>query len=166
VLAVVPVTTIRKLDQELRRVVKIFFHLLQCKVNGLLYCRKKDEGLRIPKLETMTVSSSIKAGLQFLESDDPVIRALAGESRLDARLSDIARAARIDWPIEGREDRPIQSQREEERVGTIVVTQITRKSSKGVRERWCRECMALQPDYIQAEQVYYCSQVESQRSSG
>jgi predicted transcriptional regulator len=50
----------------------------------------------------MTVSSGLKTGLKFLESADPVMRAIARESNLEHRLQGMARAARITWPIINR----------------------------------------------------------------
>ena len=99
VLAAVPATTVRKMDQELRRVVKNIFHLPQCTANGLLYCRPKDGGLGIPKLESIAVSSGLKTGLKFLDTSDPVMKAIARESKLERKLETLARAARISWPI-------------------------------------------------------------------
>jgi hypothetical protein len=89
----------RRLDQELRRVVKSIFHLPQCTANGLIYGRKVDGGLGIPKLETIVVSSSLKAGLKFMECDDPIMKAICEESHLEARVRGIAQGARIQWPI-------------------------------------------------------------------
>jgi hypothetical protein len=82
-------------------VVKSIFHLPQCTANGLIYGRKADGGLGIPKLETILVSSSLKAGLKFMECDDPVMKALCGESHFEARVRvrGIAQGARIQWPI-------------------------------------------------------------------
>jgi hypothetical protein len=42
VLAVAPAATVRRMDGELRRVVKNIFHLPQCTANGLLYCKRRD----------------------------------------------------------------------------------------------------------------------------
>jgi hypothetical protein len=44
ILAVHPISTIRKLDQELRRSIKKIYHLPSCTANGLIYCKKKDGG--------------------------------------------------------------------------------------------------------------------------
>jgi hypothetical protein len=99
VLAVAPAATVRRIDGELRRVVKNIFHLPQCTVNGLIYCKRKDGGVGIPKLETICISSSLKTGIKFLDNVDPVMAAIARESNLEHRLQDMARAARIAWPI-------------------------------------------------------------------
>jgi hypothetical protein len=99
VLAVAPTATVRRMDSTLRRVVKNIFHLPQCTANGLIYCKRRDGGLGIPKLETRITSSSLKTGIKFLDSADPVMAAIARESHLERRLQGIARAARISWPI-------------------------------------------------------------------
>jgi hypothetical protein len=57
-LGLTTVPAIMGLDQELHRVVKSIFHLLHCTSKGLLYGRKRDRGLEIPKLETINISSS------------------------------------------------------------------------------------------------------------
>jgi ribosomal protein S15P/S13E len=84
-LAVVPTTSIRRMDQGLRRAVRNIFHLPQCTADGLLYCKKKDGGLGVPRLETTAVSTSLKMGLKFMDNADPVMRALAKESQLEQR---------------------------------------------------------------------------------
>jgi hypothetical protein len=73
VLTTVPVITIHRLDQELNRVVRSIFDLLHCTSNGLLYYRKRDRGLGIPKPETIIISSSLRTGYWFFESTDPVM---------------------------------------------------------------------------------------------
>jgi hypothetical protein len=104
ILAMVPVTTIRKLDQELRRTIKNIYHLPQCTANGLLYCGKRSGGLGIPKLEVIATSASLKMGIKFKNNPDPVMRAIYEESGLDKRLEKIAKTARIQWPISGLRD--------------------------------------------------------------
>jgi hypothetical protein len=86
VLALTPVTTMKRLDQELRRAVKNIFHLPQWTANGLIYARKADGGLGIPKLDTIVMSCSLKTGLKLMETDDPVMRAVcANEFQSDIR---------------------------------------------------------------------------------
>lgn len=99
VLAAPPVTYLRQLDQELRVVIKDIYHLPQSTTNGLIYCGKRDGGLGFPKLETLVVSSSLRAGLKFSQSEDEVMRALAEESGMVNRLKSLAASARINWPV-------------------------------------------------------------------
>jgi hypothetical protein len=99
-LAVIPTTSIRRMDQGMRKAMKSIFHLPYCTADGLLYCKKKDGGLGVPRLETMAVSTSLKTGLKFMNSSDPVTRALVKESKLEQRLKEVAQMARIRWPIQ------------------------------------------------------------------
>jgi hypothetical protein len=80
--------------------VKKIYHLPICTKDGLIYCAKRDGGMRMPKMTTVVVSSSLKAGFKFLENTDPVIEAVAIESGLKKRLEQVARTAIITWPIQ------------------------------------------------------------------
>ena len=100
VLAAPPVTYLRQLDQELRVVIKDIYHLPQSTANGLIYCGKRDGGLGFPKLESLVVSSSLRAGLKFTESADPVMRALTEAAGMVNRLKSLAAAARMNWPVD------------------------------------------------------------------
>lgn len=57
-----------------------------------------DGGLGIPKLELVAVSSSLKAGLRFLDPEDLVMRALGRGSGLELRLRTQASTVRLNWP--------------------------------------------------------------------
>jgi hypothetical protein len=105
VLAVPPQKLIRQLDQELKAVIKSIYHLPQSTSDGLLYCGKKDGGLGIPKLETVIVSSSLKAGIRFLASSDPAMIALAEEETgLKIRLEKLCSQNNIEWPLTRTKD--------------------------------------------------------------
>jgi hypothetical protein len=99
ILEITPITTIRNIDQEIRRVIKNIYHLPQCTANGLLYCGKQNGGLGIPKLERIVISASLKMGLKFKNNPDPVMQAIYQGSNLDERLQKAAEIARIQWPI-------------------------------------------------------------------
>lgn len=99
ILEMTPITTIRKIDQELRRVIKNIYHLPQCTANGLLYCGKQNGGLGILKLERIVISASLKMCLKFKNNPDPVMQAIYQGSNLDERLQKAAKIARIQWPI-------------------------------------------------------------------
>jgi hypothetical protein len=115
VLAAPPITTIRKLDQELRRIIKKIYHLPACTTNGLISCKKKDGGLGFPKLETIITGASLKMGQKFLEKDDPVMKAIAETSDFEGRLKKIATTARLNWPLNGLEAIKKYNQRERKR---------------------------------------------------
>ena len=67
--------------------------------NGLLYCSKRDEGLGAPKLEALATSTALKQGITLLNSLDPAAHALLTETKLEQRLSSLAKAMRLPWPI-------------------------------------------------------------------
>jgi hypothetical protein len=105
VLAVPPQKLIRQLGQELKAVIKSIYHLPQSTTDGLLYCRKKDGGLGILKLEIVVVSSSLKAGLRFLASSDSAMIALAEkETGLKIRLKKLCSQNSIKWPLTRTKD--------------------------------------------------------------
>jgi hypothetical protein len=99
VLAMVPVTTARKMDQDLRRVIKSIYHLPQCTANGLLHCGKKNGGLGIPQVEGIYTITTLKLGLKYKANPDPIMKAIVEESALEQTLQQIARTARINWPV-------------------------------------------------------------------
>jgi hypothetical protein len=81
ILAMVPLTTMRKMDQDLRRVIKDIYHLPQCTANGLLNCGKKNGGLGIPRLETLATTTTLKMGLKLaqLKSEGKAVPAFVGD---------------------------------------------------------------------------------------
>jgi hypothetical protein len=87
------------MDRDLRDSIKRIYHLPQCTADGLIYCGKRDGGLGIPKLESTVVSSSLGAGIQFLNNTDPVLKALSIEAGLEKRMRRLAESARLPWPI-------------------------------------------------------------------
>jgi hypothetical protein len=93
--AVPTISILRQLDQELWTTIKKIFHLPQSTANGLLYCSKRDGGLRIPKFKLLTVSTSLSIGYKFLRNQDLIIQALAKETSLEKCLQQLARSARI-----------------------------------------------------------------------
>jgi hypothetical protein len=99
VMATPPISTIRAMDQVIRNHVKVVLHLPMSTPNGLLYCGKRDGGLGIPKLEALSLSSTLKQGTTLLNSLDPAIHALLQETKLEQRLQSLAKAMRLQWPI-------------------------------------------------------------------
>jgi hypothetical protein len=122
ILAVPPITTIRKLDQELRRSIKKIYHLPSCTANGLIYCKKKDGGLGFPKLETVITGACLKTGLKFLDNDDPVMKAITEVSQIEQKLRKTAMAARLEWPLRGIE----------------AINQYKLREKKNEKKRWAR----------------------------
>jgi hypothetical protein len=79
VLAMVPMTTVCRMEQDLRRTAKTIYHLPKCTANGLLHCGKKNRGLGIPKLENTYATTALKMGLKFQQNSDPVMKAVFEE---------------------------------------------------------------------------------------
>jgi hypothetical protein len=156
-LAVAPTTLIRRMDQILRRTIKSIYHLPQCTAGGLLYFKKKDGGLGIPRLETMATSINLKTGLKFLTSIDPVMKALAKESHLEQKLKRIAQMARIEWPIQNIAEidryRAGERRRETARWASLQSQGKAAKSFVGnkVANAWLKNPQLLKPSkYITA----------------
>jgi hypothetical protein len=149
VLGMIPITTVRKLDQEVRRVMKIILHLPQCTSNGLIYGKKSDGGLGIPKLETILVSASLKAGLKFMESDDPVMKAVCEESQLESRMKAIAQGARIEWPIRTRVTIDRYKSREKKKELNRWASQISQgKAVNAFKESKIANAWLMKPDIL------------------
>lgn len=69
------------LDAEIRRRVKIFMHLPEKISAGIIYGRRKDGGLGLPKLEDLVRAAVVKAEVAQAARADPVYDVLfpAGE---------------------------------------------------------------------------------------
>ena len=99
VLATPPISTIRSMDQVIRNHIKVVLHLPMSTPNGLLYCSKRDGSLGIAKLEALLTSTMLEQGIKLLNSLEPTIHALRKETKLEQRLSSLAKAMRLSWPI-------------------------------------------------------------------
>ena len=99
VLATPPISTIRAMDQTIRNHIKVVLHLPMSTPNGLLYCSKRDGGLGVPKLEALATNTMLKQGITLLNSLDPAAHALLKEMKLEQRLSSLAKAMTLPWPI-------------------------------------------------------------------
>ena len=96
-LAVPSVTLLRELDLELRGVVKSILHLPSSTTNGLIYCRKKDGGLGFPRLERIVTGAALKAGIKYINCNDPAVASLCSQVS-ESRLKKLAQSARLNWP--------------------------------------------------------------------
>ena len=95
-----PITTIRSMGSIVRTHVKEFLHLPSSTPNGLLYCCKRDGGLRIPKLEILSITTALKQGVNLLNTLDPAAQGLFRLTNLEKRLEYLAKSARILWPVQ------------------------------------------------------------------
>jgi hypothetical protein len=100
VLATPSITTIRAMDQAVRNHTKGILHLPMSTPNGLLYCSKRDGGLGIPQLEVLASTTALKQGITLLNTLEPTIHALLHKTKLEQRLQSIAKAIRLQWPIQ------------------------------------------------------------------
>jgi len=51
-------------------------------------------------LEALATSSALKQGITLLNSFDPATHALLQETKLEQRLQSLAKAMRLQWPIQ------------------------------------------------------------------
>jgi hypothetical protein len=86
-------------DSLIRIHVKDFLHLPASTPNGLLYASKRDGGLGVPKLETLSVTTALKQGLTLMKTNDSTTQALLQKTRYEQKLERLAKSARIQWPI-------------------------------------------------------------------
>jgi hypothetical protein len=100
VLATPSITTIPAMDQAVRNHIKGILHLPVSTLNGLLYCIKRDGGLGIRKLEVLASTTALKQGITLLNTHEPTIHALLHKTKLEQRLQSIAKAIRLQWPIQ------------------------------------------------------------------
>ena len=70
-------TRFQKLDGAVRRLVKDILHLHPSTTDHVLYARKRDEGLGLPRLAHTVKLAVLKSGMTLLASGDVTVRALA-----------------------------------------------------------------------------------------
>jgi hypothetical protein len=93
-----PVTTIKSLDSLIKTGIKEILHLPMCTPDSLLYCRKRDGGLGIPKLENTSVCTSLKLATRLIDTADPTTQAILTLTNFDQRLGRLAKSIRLPWP--------------------------------------------------------------------
>jgi hypothetical protein len=69
-----------------------------CTPDGLLYCRKRDGGLGFPKLENISICTTLKLGMRLIDTADPTIQAILTLTNFDRRLGQLAKSIRLPWP--------------------------------------------------------------------
>jgi hypothetical protein len=95
------------MDGLIRNHVKGILHLPPSTLNGIFYCAKRDGGLGIPKLEMLTVSSTLMQGLTVLNTFDSSLQALFQSSKLEQRLHRLAPYS-VQTTYEGRRITPVE----------------------------------------------------------
>lgn len=73
-------------------------HLPAGTTNSLLYCRKLDGGLGVPKLENLVKVGSVKTMNSLMESDDLLLKDVLGGERRRA-VREKAEGMELEWPI-------------------------------------------------------------------
>lgn len=86
------------LDQKIRALVKDFYHLPKSTSNGLLYCKKIDGGLGLPKLEDMVRAANLKAFLKQIDLDDLVFNELYKAAH-ESVCHKTAESMGLEWPV-------------------------------------------------------------------
>ncbi|CAB3388376.1 Hypothetical predicted protein [Cloeon dipterum] len=89
---------LRKLDTSIRAWVKEYLHLPASTSNGILYATNRDGGLGVPVLEDLVGRVALRAGVKYLLSEDPAIRAMATHSVLQGKLEKLADSLGVKWP--------------------------------------------------------------------
>jgi len=97
-LAAPSVTVIGSLDSLIRKSIKEILHLPMCTPNGLLYCRKRDGVLGVPKLESVSICTMLKLGTRLIDTADPTTQAILTLTKFDQRLGRLAKSVRLPWP--------------------------------------------------------------------
>lgn len=92
------ITHIRELDRIIRVSVKEILHQELSRSDHSIYASNKDGGLEIPKLEWIVIGGALKNGINFLMSEDPLIKELKIHSGLEKRLRNLANSVRLNWP--------------------------------------------------------------------
>uniref|UniRef100_A0A1B6DXY6 Reverse transcriptase domain-containing protein n=1 Tax=Clastoptera arizonana TaxID=38151 RepID=A0A1B6DXY6_9HEMI len=94
---------LRRIDSEIRQVLKTILHLHHSTTSAVLYVRKKDGGLGFPKLQDQMRLSNLRAGLGLKTSLDPLIVGLYETNGVENRLKEIASQLNIEYPPTIRE---------------------------------------------------------------
>lgn len=100
-LAMAPIcaTQLKLLDRDIRVTIKECLHLPLSTADGFLYTRKKDGGLRFPRLETIVIATALKAGWNFGNNDDPIMTIMWPQSGIESKTKKLAHSAHLGWPI-------------------------------------------------------------------
>lgn len=126
----ISITCLQTLDRELRVAVKEYLHLPLSTADGLLYTKKRDGGLGFPRIETLVIATTLKAGWSFINNQDPIIQALSPQSDLEIRMKKHAYAAHLGWPIKSIAE--INKYKSKKRVEEQVAWESLPSQGKGV----------------------------------
>jgi len=91
-------TRLAGVDRVLRGWVKRTLHLVESTPNGLVYAKKRDGGLGVPKLEGAVILAHLRAGLAVDNSSDPLIGYYVEANRVRDSLAKKATSLGLAWP--------------------------------------------------------------------
>jgi hypothetical protein len=97
------VTRLQMADQMVRSVIKDILHLHPSTTDHVLYTRKRDGGMGIPRLAKLVHLASLRSGLALLASGDVAVQAAGKSGGLEDRCKKVANALRLNWPVTSKE---------------------------------------------------------------
>ena len=96
-------TQLRRVDNVVRMIVKTFLHLHPSTTDHVLYSRKRDGGMGLPRLADAVRTATLRSGMTLLASEDVTVRALAVTGDLEDRCRKTANSLRLNWPVTSRQ---------------------------------------------------------------
>jgi hypothetical protein len=96
-------TRLHAADKCVRMAVKEILHLHPSTTDHVLYARKKDGGMGIPRLAHLVRLASLRSGLALLASGDVAVQAAGMAGDLEGRCKKVANDLRLNWPVTLRE---------------------------------------------------------------
>jgi hypothetical protein len=93
------VTRLQMADQQVRAVIKDILHLHPSTTDHVLYARKRDGGMGIPRLAQLVHLASLRSGLALLASVDVAVQAASLAGGLEDRCKKVAKSMRLNWPV-------------------------------------------------------------------
>jgi hypothetical protein len=93
------VTRLQVADQQVRSVIKDILHLHPSTTDHVLYARKRDGGMGIPRLAKLVHIASLRSGLALLASGDVAVQAASLAGGLEDRCKKVAKSLRLTWPV-------------------------------------------------------------------
>jgi hypothetical protein len=93
---------LRAIDGVVKSFVKEYFHLPRSVSDGILYCRRADGGLGVPRLENLVRAAHLKAYCRLRGSHDRTVRSILVEGR-ETSCGKLALGMGLRWPCEESE---------------------------------------------------------------
>jgi Reverse transcriptase (RNA-dependent DNA polymerase) len=103
ILAELRQTPLREMDNELRVAVRDIMHLPNGIATGVFYCKRRDGGLGLLRLEQIVPRIALSIGRKMEQSKDPLLRALTRNGTWTARGNRLANSIRMRYPCTQQE---------------------------------------------------------------